>query len=241
MAFPIVIGADAQPDTGFGVVIGTTDAVLLDFTVPSAPTGSVLAIVVVRDGALNCSDATWAKVIDGVGSSNQLVDVYTRTVDGTAGSVAGDVISFLSLTPQEMQGGILVIYNVLASTLVYDVQHAAFTTTTEPAVPTIDIAQANDTVLCIVSSSSAADVEGPTGFQEIDDYGSSTFETRSIVISTKRAGETGVFDPGSASATPASSGRAFTMGLRFTKVFFGHSSRAQPIDITNPSGHTRTT
>lgn len=242
MAIDVTIGSDTQPTTGLDVWISTNiSATLIDFVVPYAPLRSVLMIAIVRNAAINCSDTTWTRVVDGVGSGGQFVDVFAREVDGTTGGNEGDVISFLALAPQEMLGGIVVLYNAVVSDLVYDIQHQAYTSDTTPDARSIEVPRADDTVMTIWCSTTAVDLEGPADMTELDDYGSSSFTARSIVISTMRANDIGTITPGAATSTPASTGRTWTLGIRFEQVLFGHASRAHPIGVTNPSRHARRT
>lgn len=215
MAFSVTIGADAQSGTGFKVEISSpgVDSSLLDFTLPSAPTGSVLLIAIVRNGAVECSDATWTQVVDGVGASGIFVDVFVRAVDGTAGSTAGEVISFLSMTSQELTGSVEVVTNADATSLVYDVQHAAFTADSTPDTPSITAAQDFDTLLCLWSATTVVTLTAPSDFTSLDSYTSSSVATRSLLVAERSAIASGTVFPGSATSSAAATGRAFTIAI----------------------------
>jgi regulator of RNase E activity RraA len=151
VAFPVVIGGTAQTGGGFAVELSDeSGGSMLDFTLPSASTGSVLMVAIVRNAtAVSCSDATWTQVADTVGASGIFLDGWVRTVDGGTKTTAGYVVSFLSETEQELQGTLIRSTNATAATLVYDVQHGTFTADTTPTGPAITALQAFDTIACL--------------------------------------------------------------------------------------------
>lgn len=213
MSFDIVIGDAAQPDTGFDIVIGGAGGggSMLDVTIPVASLGTVLLILVVRDGEVTCSDAGWTKVIDGEGASGLFLDGWVRTVDGTAGSNAGDVISFLSETEQELQGTVVKSTNADEASLVYDVTHGSFAADATPPAPSIDATQDFDTIVCVWSMADEIAVSVPAGLTEIDSYTSSVVSERTLLVGQSTSGAVGTIVPGDATASPAATGRAFSI------------------------------
>lgn len=212
MAFPIDIGSAAQPDTGFSIVIGNDGGSMLDFELPALIPGTVMAIAIVRNAEVLCSDNTWTKAVDGVGASSIFLDVYTRTVDGTTGSNEGDVISFVSLTSQDLQGALVTVTSAVENGLVYDVQHAAFAADTSPTAAEVTALQELDAVLCIFSTDATTTLTAPSGFTALDTYSSST-PVRSFLACRRAADSTGTIAPGDATASPAATGRTFTLAL----------------------------
>lgn len=220
MAHDIVIGGDAQPDSGHDIVIGTSGfgESLLEFTVPHVAIGTVMLIVFVRDSVVVPSDLTWTKVVDGVGAGALKLDAYVRTADKTPGSRNGDVISFLSLVPQELQGSLVVLDEAIASTVFEAIDHGAFTADASPAAPPINAEQAQDTILCLWSAEGTIAFDPPVGFTELEAYTSAVVSARTLMVARRTADAAGEFDPGNAASSPASTGRVFTLALRYTRL-----------------------
>jgi hypothetical protein len=193
---------------------------LLDFTLPAVGTGAVLMIVVVRDAAVDCADLTWTKAVDGLGDAGVFLDAWVREVDGTAGSNVGDVISFASLTEQELQGSLITLRYAEIADLIYDAQHEAFTASTSPAPPSVDADDEDDIALCIWSCAGEVEIVAPAGFRTIDVYGSSE---RSIAVATRRAREVGTLTLEPAALDPAGTGRMFTLAIHYDPPPGGHS------------------
>ncbi len=217
MAFDVVIGGDAQADAGFDVTISgaASGPSMLDFVLPSEADGTVFLILVVRNAEVMFSDGTWTKVIDGVGASGIFLDGWARTVDGTTGINAADVISVLSMTAQELQGGLLSVDRADINSLVYEVTTSTFTTVTTLPAPSITSQALRDTAVCIWSAEGSVSLTGPAGFTEIDEYGTSVFDERSLLISASPTDVIGVFDPGDAPAGASTTGRAFTIAIYY--------------------------
>lgn len=217
MAFDITIGNATQPST-FDVVIGDAappdpGSVLLDFVLPVLIKGTVMLILVVRgDDTVLCSDPSWAHVINGVGASGLFLEGYVKTATGGEG---GEVVSFLSVEGQELNGGLVTARNGLASSLVYDVRHAAFAADATPPAPTMDALQAEDTIVSVWSADDAIDFIRPAGSKRIIAYTSSEIAERSTLIASRPAGAVDEIVMGDATASPAATGRAWTIALSF--------------------------
>jgi hypothetical protein len=265
MAFDIVIGRDAQPTTGFDVVIGSSDieSTMLDFDVPAANVGDILLILVVRDDAVACSDGTWTKIIDGLGAGGIFLDVYKRDVDGTAGSLEGDVISFLpvSLVSQELTGSLVVVENGIPLAPIEAFSHGAFLEDPNPTLPNIDSTLALNVVIGIWLADSTLTFAAPLDFAEVDTYSSSVVASRTLLVAKRTANVVGDLEPAVASASEPATGRAFALVLTYVPLPVvtrgsgharrhhdaditnqsGHARRIHPTDVTNPSGHARKT
>jgi hypothetical protein len=220
MANNIVIGADPQPDApSSNIVMGTTPSgsTLLDFIMPFAPIGSVLLIAIVRNQVIDASTNAigWTKLIDGSGAAPTFLDVWVRTVDKTPGSRVGDVVSFLSVTPQELQGTLVILDDAKAGNLVVDVQSSPFAADVVPPAPIVNVLRSEDTILCLWSAGGSVGFAPPSGFSTIDTYTSAIVSTRSLMVARRTANFTFIVDPGSATASPAATGRAFTLSLAY--------------------------
>ncbi len=213
MPFDMTTGTAAQP-TNFNMVTGNTGEALLDFVVPSAEAGSVLLISVVRNSPVFCSDNSWTKLREGIGANGLFLDVFVRLVDGTNGSNPGDVVSFLSLTMQELQGNLAVLTDVKLSSLIVNVAHQSFTDDTTPDAPSLFVENVTDTVLCIWSVAGTAALTPPVGFVEIDNYGSTVFTVRTLLVAARPANDVGEYIPGEATTATAVTGRAFSIAIR---------------------------
>lgn len=224
MAHNVDIGNAAQGGaTQHGIITGDNPPVsaLLDFTIPElAPDGTrliygmVLMIVVVRNQAAECSDASWT-LTHSVGASGVFLDVYERVIDGTVGSRPGDIVSIFSFVAQELEGGMLFMQNTTAGSAVERIANGAFIADANPAAPIVSSDQAENTLLVIWSAAGSIAFTPPAGLTTVDAYSSGTFSTRSILIGKSIPGEIGDVDPGAAVAAPAASGRAFSLILHW--------------------------
>lgn len=231
----IIIGGDAQPDApSAAIVMGTTPSgsTLLDFVCPFAPIGSVLLIAIVHDQAIDAAtNATgWTKVVDGIGAVPTKLSVWVRTVDKTAGSRVGDVVSFLSVASQELQGTLVILDDARAPTVLVDVQSAPFAADVAPPAPIVNVLRNEDTILTLFSAGGSVAFTPPTGFVALDTYTSAVVSTRTLMVARRTANFTFIVDPGIASASPAATGRAFTISLAY------QPNLRKPIVNTRPSG-----
>jgi hypothetical protein len=220
MAFDIVIGSASQPDTGFDIVIGdeevASEGSLLEFTIPVVAAGTVMLILVVRNEAAIISDATWTQVITAEGASNGIfLDGYKRVADGTAGSRAGDIVSFLSLAEQEMHGSLLQLENANADSLIELIDSDPFTSSTAPAAPIVDSTQAENSLVCLWTVHTSVTLTAPADFTQLETYSSAVTSTKTTMVATRTADATGSVDPGSALCAPAATGRAYTIVITY--------------------------
>lgn len=223
MAHDVVTGsADQSTATQHGVVSGdgSSESPQLDITIPTSidgvlvQTGVTLVIAIVRGAEVICSDSTWELTATS-GASGIFLDTYERAVDNTTGSNPGDIISFLSVTGQELQGGLLLGSSLTAGEAVERVATGAFISDANPAAPIVSSSQAENTIVCIWSATGAITFTPPTGLTSLDTYSSSDFTSRSILIGKLAPGAAGDIDPGAAVASPAATGRAFSVVLHY--------------------------
>jgi hypothetical protein len=175
----------------------------------------VLLAVIVRDGPVACSDATWTKVIDGVGASGLFLDGYARIVDGTAGSRSGDVVSFFSPTEQELQGSLVIVTSAKVDGLIEAISHGAFLDDDLPGAPAIDSMQKQNTIMCVWSMDGEVSAVPPSGMSELDAYSSSEFSSRTLLVARRSTIEAGEIFPGEASLSAAVSGRSWSIAVRW--------------------------
>jgi hypothetical protein len=229
MAHDVVTGnADQSLATQHSVVSGDEAPTfpMLDITIPEfAPDGTlllqgmVLLIAIARNEAVYPDvvyGATWTKVVDGIGGSGVFLDVYARTLDGTPGSIPGDVISFVSESAQELQGTVVYLRNALEATVIEATANGAFVGDASPAGPIINALLPEDTIVCIWSATGTVTFGEPAGFDVLDVYTSGDFTTRSILAASRTVDAAGDFDPGAAGASPAATGHAFSLMLHFS-------------------------
>jgi hypothetical protein len=230
----IVIGAANQSGaTQHGIIIGdsTPESAQLDITIPASVDGALLTrgmtllIVVVRGSSIICSDATWTQTAAWVGGSGVFLDAYERTFDGTPGSRPGDVVSFLSVFTQELQGCLFVGSSLRAGAAIERIASGAFIAHTSPAGPIVSSAQVDNTLLVVWSATGAITFTPPPGLTTLDAYSSSDFTSRSILFGAMVPGVIGDVDPGAATASPAATGRAFSLVLHTYRADAGAYAR----------------
>ncbi len=216
MSHDIVI--DEPIGSGHDITIWTDEldegasGVMLDFTLPSVAAGTMLLIAVVRNDTVYCNSEDWTKVVDGVGDGGVFVDVWTLVADGTEG---GDVVSFLSLSEQELQGSLVTLRYANPVDTLYASAHGVFLDDTAPPPPSVDIETADDIVLCLWSAEGDINIDVPSGFNAIDVYSSTVVTERTLCVGTRWIHTPGTTTLDSAAADPAATGRAFTFALRY--------------------------
>lgn len=186
---------------------------LLDMTIPAASPTATLIAIVARDAEAYCSDPSWLKVVDGLGTGDKFLDAWIHLGEGL---VEGDTLSFLSLTEQEMQGGFLVASNLAYETIIEASAHDDFASVTDAPAPIADSLQEDNTYVCGWFTSSDVVWTPPPGFTTIDTYSSSVIDpTSSLLLGYRVSRDIVGDDPGDATASAPVSGRAWTLVLRF--------------------------
>lgn len=214
----IVIGRDTQPSVGFDIVMGSSPSAILDLTLPASPLGSILLFVLVRnnDEQAYPSDLTWTKIVNGLGASDARIDVYARVSDGTVGARAGDVVSFLSMGRQELQGTLAIVRDARMSTLLTQALDEVFATAQRIGAPPARSLNSQDSIMVIWSADGATSMSAPAGFTRLDTYSSSVVRSRTILAVARTAGLIApIIDVGLAAAVTPSTGRAFTLSLAY--------------------------
>ena len=145
MAFEIVIGSGAQP-AGFDIVIGAGGgggggggtSSLIQFTVPDAPIGATLLVLIVRAGVEPIvPPAGWDLILEGVGGGGVFLDAFARMVDATDIPSPGElprVVSFGCLATRELQGQIFAFENAAPATIIEAYEDATFSADATPPV-----------------------------------------------------------------------------------------------------------
>lgn len=194
-----------------------TSTSTLTLTLPSPVNGTVILAFVIRDTEVTCTSSAWTKIVDGLGASNILLDVYATPNNGLQGSS----VSFESAVEQELHGGLLVTNDIPFTSVVEASATATFTSDTTPDSPN---AASDDTVnniwLCLWLASSAVTLTEPAGFTAI-----STSSSAAIPVSTALAAKQTGGSLGAATSSPASSGRAWTLVLNYEEPTVQTSTR----------------
>lgn len=239
MSFDIVIGLNAQPDTGFDIVIGTTPVLGFDVVIGTAPQPDAGFNIVIGDGAPfsallempipetaehtvllalvvrnqeTTAPAGWTKVIDGEGDDGIFIDGYAREVDGSEDAT----VVFLSLEAQELQGSLLWMTGVTVADLVESVNHIEFFNSTVLASPVSSSTHANNTLLYVwAADSNIGNLLQPPGFETIATFTSSELIPRSILIATKTADVVGPIPSFNAVSDDLATGRVFALTIKF--------------------------
>jgi len=214
-AFDIVIGGDAQPDTGFSIVMGTTASSassVLEIPMPSAAVGELALAFIVRNGVL-VSPPGW-EPLNLNGAGDRYLEIFAHTVTAFDVATPGQIVKFGSLTDQELQGQIVIFEGASATSVIEDIANAPFTADATPSAPTPITQQAISAIVLVFSADGSVAFTAPAGFTELDSYGSAVIASRSLLIATKRANITGTIPVFDAAAAPAATGRAWAVILR---------------------------
>lgn len=234
-------------DTGHNIVLGSeppppSDGAELRFELPSALEGVVmLALVVRNDNTVACTDETWELAASG-GAGGLFLDAFTRIVDGSPGSLPGELLTFVSLAEQELQGGLVLIRRPFVESLIVDLKHGAFVADRAPTTPPVEVVGVDDYLLSVISIDGTTEIVPSAKMTEIDEYGSSVFESRETMIAARKAGVVGAVTPEAASAAVPVTGRGWTLAIRTVPRITNpsrHAAREHPSPVTNPSGHAR--
>jgi hypothetical protein len=216
MSFDITVGDDAQPDTGFSIVMGTSpssnEGALLEMDITDVTVGNVLLALVVRNanGAFIVQEG-WTQVIFNQGASGVFLDGYARAVDGQQ----GDSVQFFSAVDQELQGALVEIEEADVDTLIEEVEHAAFVADLSAAAPGSTSTQAENLVVRVWSTGSDIDFTAPPDMTSLDTYTSAEVSARTLMVATKLSGDIGTVDSSAATASALCTGRAFTLVLHW--------------------------
>lgn len=214
----VIYGTGDRPSGG-DVVFGTQapspqSGVYLNFVVSPQAVGTVLVAVVVRSDDILCSDpVNWVRKVNGRGAGNFLLDVWVRRIVSPSENPS---VLFLSTVEQELVGGMLAFNDVDYDDLIEAIEDIAFVDDINPPAPGSLAESANDTAIGIWASDDAVTWTPPPGMTELDDYESSLLATRSILIAVLGGvGSFPIVDLGAATASAPTSGRAWTIILRY--------------------------
>lgn len=182
----------------------------LTFALPElAKKGDLMVVVVVRDDAVDAPEG-WTQVETALGASPFVLDAWARLVDDDEPASP----AWTTATPQELQGQLL-LFGVGSPVLAREASAtAAFTATTTPATPAAAAEQAIDLLLTVFSTDAAVVFVQQADAILIDTYRTGTISTHTILITYRRAAATGSISPAAAGASPAATGRAFSLVLR---------------------------
>lgn len=191
---------------------------LLSFKLPWARRGELLVVVIVHDDPIYRAESasTWSIIASAVGADGLFLTVAARQVDGSAGSRNGDVVEFFSEVEQELQGAIRVLPDAAASSVLEAIEHGAFVADPAPPAPLIDSSLADNWVMVVCSADGSVTLTPPDNLDEVDSYGSSVFDARSITAASMVAGAADTIDPGAITASAPATGRIWSLVFHYT-------------------------
>lgn len=238
MSHDIVLGAGS---TGHNIVLqGAAPAgAILDFAPPSiAIEDAVHAIFVVGDGSsLYITNLLYELKIDRYGADGLFLYCWVKRA-----TLSEATVSVVSITPQKLQGVLVQADNARTWSVIADVSHSNFVALTGPQPPILEAPSLADDVLAIVSVAGVVDLDPSAGAEEHATATTSGGSDRTILAYSKTVTEVGAFDVGAATASPAATGRVWSIRLKRTigsaKIATSGLSRWTPvvIEIQTPRG-----
>lgn len=228
----MISGTAPQPG-GFDMISGDSggggEGSLIDFEVIDPVLKSVLLALYVHEApdvqpAVNAE--TWNTQVENNGAGDFLLDIATRTVDGTTGSNDGDTASFFSELPQEIVGCLIEATSVLEDTVIESVASGAFIDDPNPAVPTCDSQLAENAIVIVIVADGEVELTPPVDCTEVEIYSSTPDPSKTFGVYVRPAGVAGEIDPGSIAASEAITGRVWVVVLHHTFAAVGPEGAA---------------
>lgn len=248
MTLGITIGsADQSEAVGtLGIVMGdAAGGAVLDHTLPETTVGSVLLAAIVHDDPIYPGESaeTWEidPLADNQGAGDYRLTILKRTSDRTPGAVEGDRIRVFSPTEQEMVGCLVQAFGSRVGTVIEAVASGAFLDDAAPEAPIVECSHRRNTVLVVIAAAGQRTFTAPTGYTEEEDYFSTEFSDRSQGVFETVANAVGEIAPGRVTLSSASSGRIWSVVLKYEFLGSRHAARIRGPAITNPSRHARRT
>lgn len=211
MTAQIIIGGDPQPDSGARIVIGTSPAgsALFEVTLPPGlPKGSVVLVLIVRDGPVIPPPGWVDKVIDGNGGAGFFLDGWAKMIDGTEPST----VAFLSTLNQAILGHAAIFENTAPSYMIEAIATAAVAADATPTTPSVLCQQAASRIFKLLAVTGVATLTPPTGYELEDTYANGT--DRTLLVASKPANASGTIPAVDAGASLAVTGRSWSIVVR---------------------------